>query len=377
MDFDLTDEQSMLSEAATRFLRKEYTAERRTKAIASDAGHDPEIWSQFADFGWLGLPISEEAGGLGGGAVDVMVLMETFGEALVAEPYLGSIIVAARLLDATGSQEQRQAILPDVVEGKRTLAFAFAEPQSRFELNRVATTARKGDGGFVISGHKTMVLNGAAADQLLVLARTDGEADSRSGLSLFLVTPGPGVRISNFRTVDGSRAADVVFGAVSVSADAIVGVQGEAFPAVEEAIAFATLAVAASAIGAMAAANRITVDYLKMRKQFGVSIGSFQALQHRVVDMTMAHELAKSLVIAAAIKMQENSDDRFSLVSAAKHVCGRSGRFIGKNAVQLHGGIGVSQDYIIGHYLKHLVASDVYFGDSGYHGRKFDSLRRA
>ncbi len=369
MDFDLNDDQTMLAETASRFLRSEYTAERRMKAIRSQAGHDPEIWSRFAEFGWLGLPISEEAGGLGGGAVDMMVLMEAFGEALVAEPYLGSVVLAARLLDSAASRKQRMAILPGVAEGKATLAFAFAEPDSRFELDMVRTTAEKAGDGFVLNGRKTMALNGAAADHLIVLARTGGEAKSRSGLSLFLLDGRSGVRVSGYRNVDGMRAADLVLAGVRVGPDALVGEPGKAFPHVEEAVAFATLAVSASAVGAMAAANRITIEYLKTRKQFGVAIGTFQALQHRVVDMVMAHELARSLVIVAAIKMQEKSTDRLRFVSAAKYQCGKSGRFIGKNAVQLHGGIGVSQEYVIGHYLKLLAASDILFGDSTFHGQ--------
>jgi len=369
MDFDLNDDQTMLGETASRFLRSEYTAERRMKAISSKAGHDPEIWSRFAEFGWLGLPISEEAGGLGGGAVDMMVLMETFGEALVAEPYLGSVALAACLLDSAGSREQRVAILPLVAEGKATLAFAFAEPESRFELDMVRTTAERAGDGFVLNGRKTMALNGAAAEHLIVLARTSGEAKSRSGLSLFLLDRPAGMRVSEYRNVDGMRAADIVLDDVRVGSDALVGDLGDAFSHVEEAVAFATLALSASAVGAMAAANRITADYLKTRKQFGVAISTFQALQHRVVDMVMAHELAKSLVIAAAIKMQEKSEDRLRFVSAAKYQCGKSGRFIGKNAVQLHGGIGVSQEYVIGHYLKLLAASDILFGDTTFHGQ--------
>lgn len=374
MDFDLSDDQVMLRESAARFLKSEYTAERRMKAIHSSHGHDKEMWVRFAEFGWLGLPLSEDVGGLGGGAVDLMVLMECFGEALVVEPYLGSIILAGRLLDAAGSVEQRQRLLPDVVAGKKTLALAFAEPESRFSLNIVRTVAKQDGDGFVITGRKTMVLNGAAADHVLVLARTAGDIEDRNGLSLFLVDATAGATTLDYRNVDGTGAADIVFDNLRVGSDALVGTLGEALPHVEETIAFATLAVAARAVGSMDATNRITTDYLKTRKQFGAPIGSFQALQHRMVDMIMAFELAKSLVIAAAIKMQENAGDRLKFISAAKYECGRAGKFIGKNAVQLHGGIGVSQEYVIGHYFKHLLADDILLGDSSYHAGRYSGL---
>lgn len=369
MDFELNDDQTMLSETASRFLRSEYTGERRKNAIRAETGHDAKIWSRFAELGWLGLPISEEAGGLGGSAVDVMVLMEKFGEALVAEPYLGSVVLAGCLLDAAGAKHQRMAVLPGVIEGKTTLAFAFAERDSRFDLDFVRTTARAHGEGYVLNGRKAMALNGAGADHLIVLARTSGEEKSKLGLSLFLLDRSSGQRASEYRNVDGMRAADIILDDVRVGADALVGKLGDAYAPVAEVVALATLAVSASTVGAMSAANRITTDYLKTRKQFGVAIGTFQALQHRVVDMVMAHELAKSLVIAAAIKLQEKSDDRFRFVSAAKYQCGKSGRFIGKNAVQLHGGIGVSEEYVIGHYLKLLAAGDILFGDATFHGQ--------
>lgn len=374
MDFDLNDDQVMLRESAARFLKSEYTAERRMKAIHSSHGHDKEMWGRFAEFGWLGLPLSEDVGGLGGSPVDLMVLMECFGEALVVEPYLGSIILAGRLLDAAGSGDQRQRLLPDVVAGKKTLALAFAEPESRFSLNVVRTVAKQDGDGFVITGRKAMVLNGAAADHMLVLTRTEGDIEDRNGLSLFLVDAAAGATTLEYRNVDGTGAADIIFDNLRVGGDALVGKLGEALPHVEETIAFATLAVAARAVGSMDATNRITTDYLKTRKQFGAPIGSFQALQHRMVDMIMAFELAKSVVIAAAIKMQENADDRLKFISAAKYECGRAGKFIGKNAVQLHGGIGVSQEYVIGHYFKHLLADDILFGDSSYHAGRYSSL---
>lgn len=374
MDFDLSDDQVMLRESAARFLKSEYTAERRMKAIRSSHGHDKEMWARFAEFGWLGLPLSEEVGGLGGGAVDLMVLMECFGEALVVEPYLGSIILAGRLLDAVGSMDQRQRLLPDVVAGKKTLALAFAEPESRFSLNVVRTVAKQDGDGFVITGRKTMVLNGAAADHVVVLARTAGDIEDRNGLSLFLVDAAAGATTLDYRNVDGTGAADIIFDNLRVGSDALVGKLGEALPYVEETIAFATLAVAARAVGSMDATNRITTDYLKTRKQFGAPIGSFQALQHRMVDMIMAFELAKSVVIAAAIKMHENADDRMKFISVAKYETGRAGKFIGKNAVQLHGGIGVSQEYVIGHYFKHLLADDILLGDSSYHAGRYSGL---
>lgn len=371
MDFDLSDEQVMLRDSVTRFLQAEYSAERRRRAAASSLGYDAAIWKSFAGAGWIGLPLSEDVGGIGGGAVDTMVMMECLGASAVIEPYLASAVLAGRLLDALGSAQQRQEWLPAVIAGEKTLALAFAEPDGRYEIASVRTTARAVEGGYALSGRKTLVLNGARADAVLVVARTAGTEFSPSGLSLFLVGAHQVTVAQDCRNVDGSHAADLVFDDVRLAQQALVGTAGEAFGALAAAIDFATLAVAAGAIGAMQAVNATTVDYLKTREQFGAVIGTFQALQHRVVDMTMALELARSLVMVAAIKTDENAPDAPALVSAAKSQVGRSGRFIGKNAVQLHGGIGVSQEYALGHYFKYLLASDLLLGDSSHHAARF------
>lgn len=371
MDFDLSDEQVMLRDSVTRFLQAEYSAERRRRAAASSLGYDAAIWKSFAGAGWIGLPLSEDVGGIGGGAVDTMVMMECLGASAVIEPYLASAVLAGRLLDALGSAQQRQDWLPAVVAGEKTLALAFAEPDGRYEIASVRTTARAVEGGYALSGRKTLVLNGARADAVLVVARTAGTEFSPSGLSLFLVGADQVTVAQDCRNVDGSHAADLVFDDVRLEPQALVGTAGEAFGPLAAAIDFATLAVAAGAIGAMQAVNATTVDYLKTREQFGAVIGTFQALQHRVVDMTMALELARSLVMVAAIKTDENAPDAPALVSAAKSQVGRSGRFIGKNAVQLHGGIGVSQEYALGHYFKYLLASDLLLGDSAHHAARF------
>lgn len=371
MDFDLSDEQVMLRDSVTRFLQAEYSAERRRRAAASSLGYDAAIWKSFAGAGWIGLPLSEDVGGIGGGAVDTMVMMECLGASAVIEPYLASAVLAGRLLDALGSAQQRQDWLPAVVAGEKTLALAFAEPDGRYEIASVRTTARAVEGGYALSGRKTLVLNGARADAVLVVARTAGTEFSPSGLSLFLVGADQVTVAQDCRNVDGSHAADLVFDDVRLAQQALVGTAGEAFGPLAAAIDFATLAVAAGAIGAMQAVNATTVDYLKTREQFGAVIGTFQALQHRVVDMTMALELARSLVMVAAIKTDENAPDAPALVSAAKSQVGRSGRFIGKNAVQLHGGIGVSQEYALGHYFKYLLASDLLLGDSSHHAARF------
>lgn len=371
MDFDLSDEQVMLRDSVTRFLDGAYSAERRSRAAASPLGYDAAVWRSFAEAGWIGLPLSEEVGGIGGGAVDIMVMMECLGASAVIEPYLASALLAGRLLDALGSAQQRQHWLPAVIAGEKTLALAFAEPEGRYEIASVRTRARAVEDGYVLSGRKTLVLNGARADAVLVVARTAGTEFSPAGLSVFLVGADRVTVAQDCRNVDGSHAADLVFDDVRLPPQALVGAEGQAFGALEAAIDFATLAVAAGAVGAMQVVNATTVDYLKTREQFGTVIGRFQALQHRVVDMTMALELARSLVMVAAIKIDENAPDAAALVSAAKSQVGRAGRFIGKNAVQLHGGIGVSQEYALGHYFKYLLASDILLGDSSYHAARF------
>lgn len=371
MDFDLSDEQVMLRDSVTRFLDGAYSVERRSRAAASPLGYDAAVWRSFAEAGWIGLPLSEEVGGIGGGAVDTMVMMECLGASAVIEPYLASALLAGRLLDALGSAQQRQHWLPAVIAGEKTLALAFAEPDGRYEIASVRTRARAVEDGYVLSGRKTLVLNGARADAVLVVARTAGTEFSPAGLSVFLVGADRVTVAQDCRNVDGSHAADLVFDDVRLPPQALVGAEGQAFGALEAAIDFATLAVAAGAVGAMQVVNATTVDYLKTREQFGTVIGRFQALQHRVVDMTMALELARSLVMVAAIKIDENAPDAAALVSAAKSQVGRAGRFIGKNAVQLHGGIGVSQEYALGHYFKYLLASDILLGDSSYHAARF------
>lgn len=371
MDFDLSDEQVMLRDSVTRFLGDEYSAERRSRAAASPLGYDAAVWKSFADGGWLGLALSEDVGGFGGGAVDTMVMMEALGGAAVVEPYLACAVLAGRLLDALGSAAQRQQWLPPLIAGDKTLALAFAEPEARYEIASVRTRARAAGRGYVLSGRKTLVLNGAGADAVLVVARTQGAEFDTSGLSVFLVARDQVTVAQDCRNVDGSHAADLVFEDVELPAEALVGPEGQAFGALAAAIDFATLAVTAGAVGAMQTVNATTVDYLRTREQFGSPIGRFQALQHRVVDMTMALELAKSLVMVAAIKTDEKAADAAALVSAAKSQTGRAGRFIGKNAVQLHGGIGVSQEYALGHYFKYLLASDILLGDSSYHAARF------
>lgn len=376
MHFDLSAEQTLLKESATRFLADTYDIATRTAAIGASRGYSSDMWRRFAEFGWLGLPLSEDVGGFGGGAIDAMVLMECLGGALVVEPYLGAIVLAGRLLDRAGSPAQRQRVLPDLIRGAKMLAFAHAESQARYDLASVRTTAVPDGDTFRINGTKTMVLNGTA-DTLLVLTRSHGAETDRAGLSLFLVETGDRISAHEYRTVDGMRAADLMFDDVVVDRGALVGELGQAFAAVDEAVTFATLAVAAESVGVMEAANRITIDYLRTREQFGVRLATFQALQHRVVDMAMAAELARSLVIAAAIQLQEGAPDHARMVAAAKYECGKSGRFIGKNAVQLHGGMGMSQEYVIGHYFKRLIAADVMFGDQTYQGKRYAAMTAA
>ncbi len=375
MDFALSDDQRLLQESLGRFLGDTYSFEARQAAAASDEGFSRETWRAMAELGLLAAPLSPEQGGLGGGGVDLMVVMEEMGKALVVEPYLASVVLSAGLIDDLGSPEQKEALLPALVAGDCLYAVAHGEPASRYELASVTTRAREAGDGWYLSGDKAVVLNGDSADALLVSARTAGEAEAEAGIGLFLVDgDAQGVTRRGYPTVDGGRAAEI---ALEDAAASPLGPADGAFPEIERAAARAIVALTAEAVGAMTLVCDTTLDYLKTRKQFGVAIGSFQVLQHRMVEMAMALEDARSLTILAAAKLTAPRLERERAVSAAKAGVGRAARKVAEEAIQLHGGIAMTWEYPMSHYAKRLVMLDHLFGDVDHHEERFSALSEA
>ncbi len=369
MDFDLTEEQRLLQESVGKLIADAYGFEQRKAYAKEPAGYSAARWAQFAEMGLLGLPFAESLGGSGGTPVETMIVMEAFGRGLVLEPYLATVILGGGLLRLAGSAAQQQELIPSVAAGKLRLAFAYGERQSRYDLADVATSARPAGTGYVLNGEKGVVLHGDSADRLIVLARTAGGQRETSGLSLFLVdAAADGVLRRGYPTQDGQRAAEISFRDVKVGADALLGRKDEAWPVVERVIDAATAAVAAEAVGVMSVLHELTVEYLKTRRQFGVAIGSFQALQHRAVDMLVSLEQARSMAYLATM-MADSADaaERRRMISAAKVQIGRSARFVGQQAIQLHGGIGMTMEYKAGHYFKRASMIDTLFGDADHH----------
>jgi pimeloyl-CoA dehydrogenase small subunit len=373
MDFDFTEEQRLLDETVRRLVKDEYGFEKRKAYKAAPEGFSRKLWARYAEIGLLGLPFAEEHGGFGGSAVESMIVMESFGRGLVLEPFLASVILGGGLVSSAGSAAQKQAILPQVAAGKLMLAFAHGEPQSRYALADVEARAERDGGGYLLSGNKAVVLHGDSADRLVVSARSDGSRRDRNGISLFLVdAKAKGLGVRGYPTVDGLRAAEITLDRVRVDADAVLGAPGQAYPAIEHAVDRAIAALCAEAVGIMEVLNATTLEYLKTRKQFGVPIGSFQVLQHRMAEMVLEHEQAKSMAILAALSADgADARERRRVISAAKVQIGKSGRFIGQQAIQLHGGIGMTDEYSAGHYFKRLTMIAQSFGDEDHHLDRF------
>lgn len=367
MDFDLSDEQRLLKESVERFVVDRYDFERRKGFIASEEGWSRENWSQFAELGLLAVPFSEEDGGIGGGPVETMIVMEAFGRGLVVEPYLATIVLGGGVLRHAGNPEQKAELVPQIVAGELTLALAQVERGSRYDLHHVETAARKDGDGWVVDGAKSLVLNGDTADKLIVVARSADKVSDRDGIGLFLVdAKAPGVSRRGYPTQDGLRAAEITF--ENARADAVLGDPARGLPTLERVVDEAIAALCAEAVGLMDRMRDITVDYLKTRKQFGVAIGNFQALQHRAADMVVAIEQARSMACyATMMSASEDAAERAQAVSAAKVQVCRSGRFVGQQAVQLHGGIAMTMEYNVGHYFKRMTMIETLFGDADHH----------
>jgi alkylation response protein AidB-like acyl-CoA dehydrogenase len=376
MDLRLTDEQRQLQETVARFVRKDYTFERRREILAAQQSFSDETWRALADLGLLAVGIPEEHGGLGGNAIETLLVVEEFGRALLLEPYVPSVVVGSWLVARHGSPQQRSTLLPSAIEGDTRFAFAHEEPGGRFDFASVATRARQDGTTIRLDGRKSVVIHGEAAQFLIVSAREHGAAADRAGVSLFLVpTAASGVTASGYATHDGMRACDVTLTDVRVSPADRLGEPGEAAPVIEHAHERAIAAGCAEAVGAMSALIEITATHLKTRKQFGVPIGSFQALQHRMADMLMRLEQARSMSLLAAARI-EHADalERRRAIAAAKMLVGRSARFVGQQAVQLHGGVGVTDELNVSHYFKRLTALDALFGDADHHLARYSDL---
>ena len=374
MNFNYTEEQLALQDTLRRFIAKDYAFEHRRALAKSADGFDREAWKTFADFGILALPFHEDFGGLNGTAVDTMLVMEMLGRGLALEPYVSTVVLCGGLIRDAGSAAQKEALLPAIAGGELMLALAHHEPGGRYEIDRVATTATPTGSGWQLDGAKAVVLGAPSADKLIVSAR-DGK-----GVSLFLVDPkAPGVSMRAYPTQDGARAADIRLAKVAVGADALIGTAGNALPVIERALDYANAALCAEAVGVMSALNEVTLEYLKTRKQFGVPIGNFQALQHRMADMVIATEQARSMATLAAVRVDSaDAAERCRAVAAAKAYVSQSARLVGQQAVQLHGGMGVVDELNVSHYFKRLTMIGLTFGDADYHlGRFSDTLLAA
>jgi alkylation response protein AidB-like acyl-CoA dehydrogenase len=368
MDIQLTEEQELLRSSIQRFLREQYDFDARRKIVATDEGWSRRHWKSFAELGLCAAPFQESSGGLGGGSLATMIVMQEFGRNLVVEPYFETVVLAGGLIEDVGSPEQRQAFLPKIMEGETIWALAWAEGRSRYDFNNVTTTARRHGDNFVLSGTKAAVIGAPWADKLIVSARTSGEPRDRFGVSLFVVDRhSANLHLQGFKTIDGRRAAELTLMNVEVPASQLLGLEGWGVAALEACRDSAIAALCAEAVGAMSVLNSATLEYSKTRKQFGVALGTFQVLQHRMVDMFIALEEAISLTQHLNLSLAAREPNGSKLASGAKSKVGYAARFVAEQAVQLHGGMGMSDELNVGHYFKRISSINVQFGDPAYH----------
>jgi alkylation response protein AidB-like acyl-CoA dehydrogenase len=369
MEFDFTEEQRALQDTLLKFIARDYDFEKRRGFVRSATGYSPAAWSQYAELGLLSLPLPEAYGGLAGGGIDVMVVMELIGQGLLLEPYLSTVVTCGGLIRDSASDAQKAALLPRIGEGHLQIALAAYEAAGRYELARVECKAEMQGSSWRLSGRKSVVVDGASAQYFLVSARSAGKSGERDGISIFLVPrEAPGVAVSTYPTQSGGRAADLQLQNVTLDGDALIGAAGSGLAIVERAVDHACAALCAEAVGIMNALNLATLNYLKTRKQFGVAIGTFQALKHRMAEMLMAAEQSRSMAIIAAVHTDSaDAATRRRAVSAAKAYIGQAARLVGQQAVQMHGGMGVVDDLIISHYFKRLTIIDLTYGDVDHH----------
>lgn len=376
MDFNFAEEQNLLRDSVSKFVQDRYEFEERRKIVETDAGYSPENWKTFSELGWLSLPFDEQYGGFGGNIIDAMVVMEEFGKALVVEPFLSTVGLAGPLLQRLPNEELKQELLPGIIAGQTTIALAYSESGNRHDFARSCTQYRCTEDGYILDGEKISVLNGSSSDYLLVVAKEEPRGKEQNSVGVLLVDRmAPGISIQDYSMVDGYKAANVSFTNVTVPSSHMLNANSDALESVAAAIDEATILLCAEALGAMEALCVKTVDYCKTRKQFGVAIGKFQVLQHRLVEMFMAYEQTKSMLYMAAIKWRDQASDAQKSVSALKVQACKAGRYIGQQAVQLHGGIGMTDELDIGHYFKRLTSIEVLFGNKDYHLMRMSGQR--
>lgn len=377
MDFNFSDEQNMVRDGLSRLIREQYDYEARQKIIASDSGWNAQLWAQLAEMGMLAAPFSEEDGGFGGGALETLVVMEEFGKGLVVEPYVPSVVCGGGFLKHAGTAAQKEEHLAAIISGEQVFAFAYSEPRGRYDLANLETTAKKQGGDYVVNGQKAVVVGAPWASHLIVTARTSGGQTDSNGISVFVVAKdAEGVTTRDYPTADGRRASEVYFENVKLSCDALIGEADNGLPLIERVVDEATAAVCAEATGAMKVAQEMTVEYSRQRKQFGTPIGRFQVLQHRMVDMFMEYEQSVSMSYLATLKLDEEPKQRALAVSSAKVKIGQSARFVGQAAIQIHGGMGMTDELAIGSYFKRLSMIESEFGSVDHHMKRHVRLSR-
>jgi alkylation response protein AidB-like acyl-CoA dehydrogenase len=368
MDFSLNEIQVMLDDSIEKFIANDYDFDTRQQYAGSDSGFSADVWRTFAELGWTAVPFAEEDGGFGGGPIDLMVVMQRFGKGLVVEPYLANIVLAGGILKRAASAEQKALWLHAIIAGETQAALAYLEPQARYDISNVATTAVADGEGWLLSGTKGVVFNGGNADLLIVPARTSGKTTDVDGITLFaLPADSAGISRNAYPTVDGHQAAEIRLDGVRCSHDRVIGEVDRGFATFEATIDEATLAICAEAVGIMQIMTEKTIAYSKDRMQFGVPIGSFQALQHRIVDMFTECEQSYSLLIRATMLAAQGHEDAKRTISAIKYQVGTAGRKVGQEAVQIHGGMGVTWELDIAHYFKRLTTIDQVFGNADWH----------
>ncbi|HXT79863.1 MAG TPA: acyl-CoA dehydrogenase family protein [Acetobacteraceae bacterium] len=372
MDFEPSEDQRLLLESVSRLLADTYSFAQRKTYIAKPEGYSTEMWSKFAELGLLGLPFGEEYGGFGGGAQEIMLVMQAFGRVLVLEPYLPTVVLAGTAIRMAGNAAQKQALLTAIAEGSLKMAFAHGERQARYDLTDVVTTAKRNGAGWVLDGSKTVVSHGEAADKIIVSARTSGDRHDADGITLFIVdTSAQGVARRGYATRDETRAADVSLSNVAVSDADVLGEVGKGLPIIEGVIEAGIAAIAGETVGAMEAMNEMTLEYSKTRVQFGQPIGSYQVVQHRLADMFMTQEQGRSMAMLATVAV-DNADpaERAHDIATAKVGIGQAGRYVSQSAVQMHGGIGMTEEYAVGHYFRRCMVNERLFGDPAYYLQK-------
>ena len=378
MHFELSEEQTLLENMVTSFVRDDYNWETREKIVKTEEGWKPENWSKFAELGLLSVPFSENHGGLGGTAVDSMIVMEQFGKGLVVEPFMPSILLSGNLISKLASEKQANEMIPKIMEGESRYVFGYAEPQSRFDLSDVKTSAVKNGDSYTLNGFKSVVFGASMATHIILAARTSGDQRSQDGITLFIADiKSDGITLQTYPTIDEYRASEVVIENLKVTSDMILGEVDKAYESIEEAIDLATIAACSEAVGVLQILKDSTIDYCKQRKQFGQPISKNQAIQHKLVDMMIEYEQAKSILYAAVTADLSDPAERKKSVSAAKARIGQSIKFVGETAIQLHGGMGMVDEYMISHYFKRATMLGVLFGNVDFHLKRFIGLTQS